>query len=124
MASAMFVGTLMATKHYRIIKEERVPPEETSYIRDIWKNAEGKCYQRYVQECDDTGRTHVYNLLVEKIQECRRLMRSDNTRGTMENCHNNILQLSDICGGRESLPAEARIHIISVEEEEPICMHV
>eukprot|EP00397_Hematodinium_sp_SG-2012_P048924 GEMP01056236.1.p1 GENE.GEMP01056236.1~~GEMP01056236.1.p1 ORF type:complete len:111 (+),score=12.95 GEMP01056236.1:111-443(+) len=110
MASVMFVGNLFINRNSWYKREERINMEtDGPALREIWRDADKQCYQRYIDECDDSGRSHVYVLLHEKVNECRTRMRCDNTKNAMEDCNFKILSLAKIChresSGVDTTPA-------------------
>jgi len=69
MASAMFLGTLITQKEKMLKHEERIDNMmDGSVLRELWTEAEKKCYKTYINECDDTGRPHLASISIFSVQ--------------------------------------------------------
>ncbi|CAE8637924.1 unnamed protein product, partial [Polarella glacialis] len=84
MASFMFLGFLTIQKP---AYESRLEEGESIRLKEVWKDLEHKCFERYLDEADDDFKgVHPYQLLKKEIFQCKGTMTND-TRRDVEPAH-------------------------------------
>mmetsp|Transcript_5231 Transcript_5231/g.11643 ORF Transcript_5231/g.11643 Transcript_5231/m.11643 type:complete len:106 (+) Transcript_5231:72-389(+) len=96
MASFMFT-CFLASQYPRY--EERVDHElEGKQLVELWRELEGKCYNKYIGEVDDDQQgVHPYQILKWEVQRCKRHMQHDNRREILQECHARIVKSARSC---------------------------
>eukprot|EP00811_Abedinium_folium_P014766 NODE_23751_length_652_cov_7.428571.p3 GENE.NODE_23751_length_652_cov_7.428571~~NODE_23751_length_652_cov_7.428571.p3 ORF type:complete len:118 (-),score=37.71 NODE_23751_length_652_cov_7.428571:103-456(-) len=96
MASLMFLGFLSQQKP---VFEDRIDKDlEAPGLRNLWKEMEQECFEKYIGEVDDDQlQIHPYVLLKHEITQCRHILVHDNRREVMKTCHNAAFLLHKRC---------------------------
>merc|ERR1719198_2884026 len=91
----MFLGWQVSMKPKY---EEHIGGEEGIRLKDLWREMEDKCFDRYLNDVNDDQRgVHVYQLLKHEVSQCKRELQHDNRREVMQECTQKIVTLSKQC---------------------------